>query len=77
MLGDQRDHRDREERQDIKAELDQLDNKGLWALTVVQVPKGQWELLVLRVLLVCLAQMAHQDLREAPDSLGSKVKGEM
>lgn len=44
---------------------------------VVQVPKAQWELLVLRVLLVCWAQMAHQDLREALDSLGSKVKGEM
>lgn len=44
---------------------------------VVQVPKAQWELLVLRVLLVCWAQMAHQDLREALDSLGSRVKGEM
>lgn len=44
---------------------------------MVQVPKGQWELLVLRVLLVCLVQLAHQDLREALDSLGSKANGEM
>lgn len=33
------------------------------------------EMLVLRVLLVSLVHMAHQDLREALDSLGSKVKG--
>lgn len=39
--------------------------------------KVQWEMLVLRVLSVCLAHLDHQDLREAQGILGSKVKGEM
>lgn len=44
---------------------------------VVQVPKAQWEFLVLRVPLVYLGQLAHQVLREALDSLGSKVNWEI
>lgn len=77
MSGVQRAHRDKEERPVTWEDLDQLASGDPWVQMVVQVPKGQWVMLVHKVQAAILGPQAHQDLREALVSLVSKDNWEM
>lgn len=72
-----RGNRARGVRQDTKAGQGQLAYKVLQELTVAQVQRVQWVPWVCRVPGVTSDPTVHLDLREALDSLGSKVNWEM